>query len=432
MEYTVEDLSPVKKKVNITVPVEEVEAALSAAIAMYRTNMTLDGFRKGKVPANLVESRFRKEIYNEATQDLVNVHINEVMTALDANPISRIDFDGGQLERGTPFEYSISFEVLPEFDLPDYDGFAVEQEKAVVDEKEVDEVITRIRTNMAELVPVAESRPGRDGDVVVLDFAAFENGEPVEGISAENFQMNLGDRQALEDFENLVKTLAPGEEGEGPLNFPADFINPDFAGKSLTVKVKVHAVKERRLPEANDDLAQKAGGFESMDKMREAVTSSYMQSRTQLVKATAQKTMLDKLLKMVDFPLPESMVDMYVGHLLDDMRGKLERQGKSMESLGKKPEELRAEVRPEAEQVTRTQIFLLRAARKEGVEVTEQEIDTQIQQIAMRSGQDYNALKDYYIKNNQIFSLRDRMLADKAMDAIYEKATVAEVEPAAK
>lgn len=432
MEYTVEDLSPVKKKVNITVPVEEVEAALSASIAMYRTNMSLDGFRKGKVPASLVESRFRKEIYTEATQDLVNVHINEVMTALDANPISRIDFDGGQLERGTPFEYSISFEVLPEFDLPDYDGFAVEQEKAVVDEKEVDEVITRIRTNMAELVPVAEARPGRDGDVVVLDFAAFENGEPVEGISAENFQMNLGDRQALEDFENLVKTLAPGTEGEGPLTFPADFINPDFAGKSLTVKVKVHAVKERRLPEANDDLAQKAGGFESMDKMREAVTASYMQSRTQLVKATAQKAMLDKLLKMVDFPLPESMVDMYVGHLLDDMRTKLERQGKSMESLGKKPEELRAEVRPEAEQVTRTQIFLLRAARKEGVEVNEQEIDTQIQQIAMRSGQDYKTLKDYYIQNNLIFSLRDRMLADKAMDAVYEKASVTEVEPAAK
>ena len=196
------------------------------------------------------------------------------------------------------------------------------------------------------------------------------------------------------------------------------------------MKVKVHAVKERRLPEIDDALAQKAGGFESMEKMRETVVTSYMQSREQLHKATAQKSMLDKLLKMVDFALPESMVDMYVGNLIEDMRVKMERQGRGLESLGKTPEQLREQVLPEAQQIARSQIFLLAAGRKEAVEVSEQEVDGQLQQLAMRSGQDFDTLKDYYVRNGLIFNLRDRLIADKAMDAIYAKANVTMVDPA--
>jgi len=429
MEYTVEDLSPVKKKVSVTVPVDEVNASLSATIAMYRTSVDLKGFRKGKVPSSVIEGRFKKEVYSEATQDLVNVHINEIIGELNASPVSRIDFDGGELVRDEEFKYSLSFEVLPEFELPNYEGMDVEMEKVVVKDDEVDEVLNRIRGNMAEIVPLAENRPAKDGEIAVLDFAAYENGEAIEGIAAENFQMSLGDKQALEDFENLVKTVAPGESKEGDVTFPADFINPEFAGKTVTMKVTVHSIQERKLPELDDEMARKAGGFESVEKMREAVVQSYKQSRGQLCRSQAQTTMLEGLLKTVDFPLPESMVEMYLENLLQDQKIKVERQGKSIESLGKTPDELRADMRPEAERIAKTQIFLVTAARKEGVEVSEQEVDMQLQQMAMKSGQDFRAVKDYYAQNNLLFGLRDRMLADKAMEAIFEKANITEVEP---
>ncbi|MEZ0574657.1 trigger factor [Halodesulfovibrio aestuarii] len=429
MEYKVEDLSPVKKQINITVPVDEVNAALAATIAMYRTNVDLKGFRKGKVPSSVIEGRFKKEVYSEATQDLVNVHINEVIGEGELSPVSRIDFDGGELVRDEEFSYAISFEVMPEFDLPSYEGIEVEEEKVIVDEKEVDEVIDRIRGNMAENVVIAENRAAKDGEIAVIDFAAYENGEPLEGVSAENFQMTLGDKQALEDFEALVKTITVGESGEGDVTFPEDFINPEFAGKTVTMKVTVHALQEKKLPELNDELAKKAGGFDSVEKMREAVVESYKSSRLQLNKSQAQKTMLDSLLKTVDFPLPDSMVDGHVDSLIQERIERLERQGKSVESLGKTPEELRAEVRPEAEEIAKTQVFLIAVAKKEGVEVTDQEVDMQLHQIAMRAGQEFHVVKDYYSKNNLLFSLRDRLLADKAMDAIYEKANVTEVEP---
>jgi trigger factor len=429
MEYKVEDLSPVKKQINITVPVDEVNAALAATIAMYRTNVDLKGCRKGKVPTSVIEGRFKKEVYSEATQDLVNVHINEVIGEGELSPVSRIDFDGGELVRDEEFTYSISFEVMPAFDLPNYEGIEVEEEKVVVDEKEVDEVLDRIRGNMAENVVIAENRAAKDGEIAVIDFAAYENGEPLEGVSAENFQMTLGDKQALEDFETLVKSITVGEAGEGEVTFPEDFINPEFAGKTVTMKVTVHGIQEKKLPELNDELAKKAGGFDSIEKMREAVVESYKSSRLQLNKSQAQKTMLDSLLKTVDFPIPATMVDGHVDSLIQERIERLERQGKSVESLGKTPEELQAEVRPEAEEIAKTQVFLIAVAKKEGVEVADQEVDMQLHQIAQRAGQEFNVVKEYYSKNNLLFSLRDRLLADKAMDAIYEKANVTEVEP---
>ncbi len=429
MEYKVEDISSVKKNITVTVPVEEVNGSITATIAMYRSTVNLDGFRKGKVPSSLVEKRFYKEIYSEATQELVNVHINEIMGELGVTPLSRIDFKGGELVRDVVFEYSFSFETMPEFELPNYEGFAVEQEKAVVNDAEVDEVFERIRRNMAELVTIAENRPGQEGDMVTLDFAAYDGDKAIEGVSAENFQMAIGEQQALPDFEALVKTIPAGEEGEGPITFPEDFLNADFAGKTITMKVKVHAIKERRLPELDDALAQKAGGFESLEKMRETVVASYMQSREQLNKATAQKAMLDKLLATVEFELPDSMVDMYVANLLEDLRAKVERQGRSLESLGKTAEELRQEVLPEAQHIARSQIFLMQAGRKEEVEVSEEEVDAQLQQIATRAGQEFDAVKDHYVRNGLIFNLRDRLVADKAMDAVYLKATVTMVEP---
>ncbi|MGE9985757.1 trigger factor [Desulfovibrio sp. SGI.169] len=429
MEYSAEDISPVKKKIVITTEPQEVEAAIMGAVALYKTSVQVDGFRKGKAPASVIEQRFRDRIYEEARQDLINVHINDVMQKLDVQPLSGINVDGaGALERGKPYAYSIEFEVLPVFDLPPYEGVEVEQEKVVVDEKEVGDVIERIRRDRAQLVPVDSAAPAADGQVACIDFAAYENGQPVEGVRAENFDLALGEHQALEDFEALVKTIPYGQEGEGEIHFPDDFIAKDLAGKTVIMKVKVHAVKERKLPELNDELA-KSLGLESVDKLRETISRSYTQSRENLNKSAAQKTILDRLLKMADFPLPESLLDIQMRTLLTDLKARLERQGKRLEALGKSPEELRKEMLPQAEELARIQVLLLSIARKEGLEVSDQEVVAQIYQESLRSGEDFKTLRENYERSGLIFVLRDRLLADKAMDRVYAKAKVTEVEP---
>lgn len=428
MEYQLQDLSEVKKKVTVTVPTEEVNAALGAAIALYRKDTQIDGFRKGKVPGSVIEQRFKKQIYHEATTDLVNLHINEIMGQAKLQPVSGIDFDGKELVRDEDFSYSFTFEVLPEVTVPAYEGIEVEEEEAVVDPSEVEQVIDRIRNNLAEFDAVSDNRNPVDGDVVNVSFAAFDGETPIEGIKAENFQLVLGQGQSLEQFEEIVKKMQVDTSTQEDISFPADFLNEALAGKTVTMKVKLHAIKVRKLPALDDDLAQKAGGFPSMEKMREAIVASYSQGRQQLNRSVAQKALLEIVLKDVDFPLPGSMVEEHQHRMLADLRRKVEQKGKNLEAFGKTEAEYLEQFKPEAENLVRTQVLLLAVAKREAFEVTDQELDLFFAEQAAQSGENPNDIKRYYMENNLMFSVRDKLLADKAMDLIYSKAKVTMVQ----
>ncbi|HWR03404.1 MAG TPA: trigger factor [Humidesulfovibrio sp.] len=431
MEYKVEELSPVKRKINIQVPVEEVNAALSTAVALYRHRYEIKGFRRGKAPSSVVEGMYRAQIYQEATGDLVNYQINEAVGALGVMPLSRIDVDAKELVRDQEFNYSIEFEVAPDFALPDYEGLAVDVERAEVKDEEVKEVEKRILTNAATVKPIEIVRPAQDGDLVVVTFAAYKGEEVFQGIQAENFELTLGDKQALPEFEAMLKTLNTGEKGECEITFPEDFINPAMAGETLVMKATLHSIKERILPELTDEVAKRAGGFESVEKMREAIVKSYMQSREQLNKSMAQKKLLDQLLAKVDFPLPPSMVENRIDRLLADLEQKLDRQGKSLGALGKSMEELREAHKAQAEEAVRGEILLLAVAKKENLDVKPEEIDAALTQVARQHGQDLMSVKQYYEENNLIFPLKDRLLADKAIELIYARAAKTEVDPVA-
>ena len=411
MEYQVEEVSPVTRKISVQVPVEEVHAAISATVALYRRDVDVKGFRKGKVPSSVIEGKYRKKIIGEATTDLVNLHINEIMGELKATPVSGIEFDGDELVRDQPFEYALSFEVMPEFDIPSYAGIEVEEEIPEVDEKEVEAVFERMRSQLAELEPINEDREPQDGEIAVIDFKALKNGELFENFAADNFELPLGEGQTLGEFEDAIKSLKPGEEKTTEITFPEDFLNPELAGQALDMQVKLKGIKKKILPEVNDDLAQKAGGFETVHQMREAVVNSYTESRKQLYKSNSQKELLDKLLKQVDFELPESLVKKNVDRMLAETAERLERQGKGLQALGKSVDELREEFKPNAEELARSEVMLLAVANQEGLNVDDRELDFYFQQLAARTGQDFTQLKKYHIENNLMYAVKDRLLA---------------------
>ncbi len=432
MEYKVEELSPVKRKVTVEVDVEEVHAALAATVALYRKGADIKGFRKGKVPSSVVEAKFRKQIYGEATTDLINYHINEILGEAKLSPLSRIDVDAKEMERDEKFTYSFSFEIAPSFDLPEYKGLAVEEEEVAVDPKQVDDVIERIRQNMAKTVIIKEERPVVEGDIAVIDFQAFQDGAAMEGIAANKFELPLGEGNSLEDFEAIVKGMTPGQTTEKELTFPADFINDKLAGQTVSMQVTLHAIKERKLPEVDAEFAELAGGYSSVQDLRDAIEKSYLSTRQQLVKGDAQKKLLDGIKAEVSFELPQSIVEEQIDKQIVEMQGKLERQGKSLDSLGMTPAELRAEQRPLAEDVVKSSLVLLAIATAEGLTVDPQEVDLVLQKMAASTGQDFHSIKDYYEQHNLMIPLKDRVLADKAMDLIYENAQVTKVAPAAK
>jgi trigger factor len=430
MQYKATDLSPVAIKIEVSVPPEEVTAALTTATMLFKGQVDIKGFRKGKVPTDIIEQRFRKQIAGEATNDLLGVHINEILGELAITPLSGLEVDAGLLTKGEQFDYCFSFEKAPAFDLPEYAGLTVEEEQTACAPEEIDKVIERIRGNVAELVAIKGDRAAVDGDVAMVSFTAYENGQPVAGVRADNFQLTLGEGQALPEFEALVKTVPSGAEGQGPMTFPEDFINQSLAGKTVDMHVTVHLVKERVLPPIDDELAKKAGNFETLAGLREAIAKSYEKNRQDLNRATAQKKLLDSLLAQVDFPLPPRMVEHNVGGMYEEFTERLERQGKSLAGIGKTEAEIREEFRPKAEELVKIQIFLLAVAAKEDLKVAPGEIDAELKRVALSSGQDLISVKQMYEERNLIVPLKDRLLADKAMDLIYGKAKIVAV-PAA-
>lgn len=431
MEYKVEELSPVKRKVTVDVSLEEVQAALAATVALYRKGAEIKGFRKGKVPSSVIEAKYRKQIYGEATTDLINYHINDILGELKLAPLSRIDVDAKEMERDESFSYSFSFEIAPSFDLPEYKGLAVEEEDVVVDPQQVEDVIERIRQNMAKTVIIKEERPVVSGDIAVVDFQAFQDGVKMEGVAANKFELPLGEGNSLPEFEDIVIGMNPGETKESELTFPADFINDKLAGQTVTMEVTLHAIKVRDLPEVNDDFAEQAGGYTSVQDLKDAIEKSYVSTRKQLVKGDAQKKLLDGIKEQVDFELPQSIVEEQIDKQIVELQGKLERQGKSLDSLGKAPAELREEHRALAEDVVKSSLVLLAIASAENLTVDPQEVDLVLQKMAASTGQDFHSIKDYYEQHNLMIPLKDRVLADKAMELIYENASVTTVPPAA-
>ena len=431
MEYNVEELSPVKRKITVEVPAEEVNAALSATVALYRMQADVKGFRKGKVPSSIIESKFHKQVYGEATTDLINYQINEIMSGLSMQPMSRIDVDAEELVRDEDFKYAIEFEVAPKLDLPEYKGLKIEEVDVIVSDDEIAEVEERILENNAEVKVIEDVRPPKDGEVASVSFGAYRDGKVVEGIQAENFDLVLGQNQALPEFEDMIKTLSSGESGETDITFPADFINENLAGQTVTMKAKLHAVKERIKPEMTDTVAQKAG-FKDVETMRTGIRESYASQRKQMNKSAAQNELLNTVIEgITEFPLPPAMVEDRIDRLLKDLEYRLDRQGKGFQSLGKTPEELREGFRAEAETSVKTEIFLLAVAAEEGLEISPEEIEATLSQLAMQSRQPLHELKKYYEDNNLIVPLKDRLLCDKASEMIYDAAEVKLIAPPA-
>ena len=426
MEYKIEETSPVTRKVNVTVSVDEVNAAVLATLALYRKSADIKGFRKGKAPSSLIESRFKSQIYSEATTDLVNYQLNEILSAEKITPLSRISVDSKEMVRDQEYAYSFTYEVAPKLDLPNYLGLDAEMDVPEVADAEVDAVVERLRNSMAELADVDEKRNPQDGEVAVITFAAFENGEPLGDLRADNFHLHLGRGEALPLFEDIVKKLVPGETRTDPVAFPADFINTQLAGRTVDMRVTLKEIKVRNLPAADDALAAKAG-YGSLERMREAIVKSTMDSRVSLHKSEAQKRLLDGLLKDAAFELPPSLVEENIDRMVEDLVQRLESRGKNVASLGKKPAEIRDEFKPKAEDIVRSQIFLMAVADKESLTVEPQEVDAHLRSMAMQSRQDPEWLRSYYEEHNLMFALKDRLLADKAMEFVWSKANVREV-----
>ena len=331
MKSTAETLSPTRVKLTVEVPFDELAPSLDAAYQAIAKQVSIPGFRKGKVPSRIIDQRVgRAAVLEEAVNDVLPKAYEEALRENSVVPLGRPDVEVTEIADGQSLTFTAEVDIRPEFDLPDYSGIAVEVEDAVVSDDDVEEQLTGLRGRFASLTPV--ERAAADGDVLLVDLLGYEaDGTSVEDLSGHAMSYELGTDGMLPGFDDAVRGATAGETR----TFEFTPEGGEYVGRPLTVNVTVSAVRERALPEADDDFAQLASEFDTIGELRDDIRTRLGRVRVLEQGMQARSKVHEALLGLVDFPLPEGVVRQEVedhfadGHAGDDEhRAEVEREAR--------------------------------------------------------------------------------------------------------
>ena len=435
MAHSIEVVSPVSRKISVTVPAEEVNAALNAAAREVGASVTLPGFRKGKAPVSVIEKRFAGEVVSRATETLVERRVADILKEEDLKPLSRLDFEGEQITRGKDLTFSFSFETLPDgIKLPeDLSALTVEMDSSeATEEEEVEAFTKRLLKSTATLEEVKENRLPENGDIVTIDVDGDVDGKPVPGMKVENYSIQLSEPQdgkELSELDKIIRGLHAGEEGTGTMVCPEDHVDETLRGKTVDLRVKLSKISREILPELDDDYAKKLG-FQDLAALKKMLADQASHNKLSAARSEAERKLMNSVLEGQDFPLPESVVKAQQEEYENEIRDYLGQQGLDKTAIDESIKNMAAENRKQGEERARVQLFLTALARREKLEVTAQEVDMQIMQMAHQYKQDFHKLREALYQNGAVNEIQDRMLNSKAMNLMFDKAQ--KVAPAAK
>ncbi|WP_298067503.1 trigger factor [uncultured Mailhella sp.] len=435
MSHTVEVLSPVSRKISVTVPAEEVNAALDAAARQIGASVSLPGFRKGKAPIAAIEKRFAGDVTSRAMETLVERRVAEILKEEDLKPLSRLDFNGDPIVRGQELKFSFSFETLPDVKLPeDLSAVKVEMGSTEATDQDIEELTKRMLKAMATLEDVTEHRLPEDGDVVTFDADGEVDGKPVPGMKAKDYTIQLAapqDGMEFSELDKILRGLHAGEEGSGTMVCPEDHVDENLRGKTVDLHVKLHKISREVLPELNDEYAKKVG-FADEAALRRSLAEEAGRNKASAAREEAERKILEKLLADQDFPLPESLVKARREEYESEVRSYLSRGGLDKDAIENSLKGMEEDCQKQAEERARAQIFLTALARREKIEVSEQEVDMQIMRMAREYKQDFRKLRDLLYQNGAVNDLHDRIATAKAMELLFDKAEKVRAEAAAE
>lgn len=423
MKSTVETLSPTRVRLAIEVPFVELEPNLRKAYREIAQQVTIPGFRKGKVPAAVIDQRVgRGAVLNEAVQEAIPQTILAAVREHEVKTLGRPEVAITELADGESLKFTAEVDVRPTFTLPDLATVEVTVDELRLDDSEIDQQVNGLRERFATLKTV--ERPAQEGDYVQIDLAATVDGEEVPGGSATNISHEVGSKQLLPGLDEVLVGLAAGAS----TSFSTQLVGGDFAGRDADVSVTVRTVKEKQLPELNDEFAQLASEFDTLDELRSDLRERVERTmRVEQIYAARDKA-LEQLVEAAGVPAPEGVIREEVEHRKQAMTDQLERIGASMEEyLGaeeKTEEEIDAELTEAASQGVKIQILLDTLADVENVEVSDDEFGHEIVHRAQRAGMAPQQYYDQLARSGAAGAVYGDVRRGKALSQIMERITI--------
>ncbi len=371
----------------IEVDAEKVNEGLDFAFKKVVKEVTVPGFRKGKVPRGLFEKRFGVEVlYQDAVDYLLPSAYAEAVKETGIEPVDNPEIDIEQIEKGKSMIIKAKVTVKPEVKLGEYKGLEVEKQDLEVTEEDVEQELKTLQQRYAELV-VKEEGQAEKGDTVVIDFEGFTDGEAFEGGKGENYSLELGSGQFIPGFEDQLVGVSPGEEKEVNVTFPEEYHAAELAGKPAVFKVKVHEIKTRELPELDDEFAKDVDEeAETLDELKEKIRTRLEETKKNMAENKVRDTVVKKAAENAEIDIPEVMIENEIDHMVREYEQQLQMQGMNLDLYfqftGQDMDKLREQMKENAEKRVRTSLTLEAIANAENLEVSDEDVDRELNKMA--------------------------------------------------
>lgn len=432
MEVTITDISPVKKKVQIRIPHVDVAKKLDSAYLELKKNAKIKGFRPGKAPRSVLERMFRKDVHADVTSKLIQ---NTFIKAVKQESLAFIgtpDIDPPELDPEQPFVYDVTMELKPELADIDYEGIKLKKTLYKMSESEVDKQIEMLQKQLAEYQPINEDRAAAEADHAVIDYEGLKNGQPFDPTrKTENYTLKIGRNTISEDFDKEIVGMKPGEQKEFAVTFPEDYHNKELAGLDITFHVTLKEIRKEVLPAVDDKLAKQLGNFETIEDVKTAIRKNLQEGYDKRSEQEIQEQIFEKLLTE-KFELPETLVKFELDGIIEDTEMRFSQSNMTLDQLGLSRKKLEEQYRDVAENQVRRHLFLSKIIEQESMDLTEDELNKEMDTLAQTVKQPVDFIKEYYKKNpDKLEGFKHALLEKKVFDLIIEKATVEEVEPGA-
>ncbi|GAA2887431.1 trigger factor [Actinoplanes cyaneus] len=427
MKSTVETLSPTRVKLAIEVPFEELKPSLQKAYREIGAQVQVPGFRKGKIPAAVIDQRVgRGAVLNEAVQEAIPQQILAAVQEHDVKTLGRPEVEITEFSDNAPLKFTAEVDVRPEIVIPDLSGISVEVPAVEIGDNEIDEQINGLRERFATLKTV--ERAAAEGDYVQLDLNATVDGEEVPGGSATNISHEVGSKQLLPGLDEVLVGLSAGEEA----TFTTQLVGGDFAGRDAEVKVVVRTVKDKQLPEIDDEFAQLASEFDTLEELKGDLRERLAKAKKVEQIYAARDEALKQLVEAADIPAPEGVVKEEVEGRKQAMTDQLERIGATLQdylaSEEKTEEQIDQELAEAAQEGVRIQLLLDTIADAQDVQVTDDEFGHEIVHRAQRAQMQPQQYYDQLVRSGAAAAVFGDVRRGKALASVMEQVTMKDSE----
>ena len=425
MSLQVEKLEHNMAKLTIEVSAEELEKALQGAYNKQKKNISIPGFRKGKVPRQMIEKMYGPEVfYDDAANQLIPEAYGKVYDEEDLEIVSQPKIDIVQIEKGKPFIFTAEVALKPEVTLGEYKGLKVEKISNRVTQKEIDAKLAEEQEKNARTVSVTD-RPVQDKDEVVLDFEGFVDGVAFEGGKGENYPLTIGSGSFIPGFEDQLIGANLEEEKEVRVTFPEEYHAKDLAGKDAVFKCTVHEIKVKELPELDDEFASDVSEFETLDAFKADIKAKIKEQKIAEGKRKQEDKAVEEAVANAQMDIPDAMIDTEVRQMANDFAQRLQQQGLTMDQYfqftGMTAEKMTEELKPQALKRIQTRLVLEAIVKAENIEISDEKIDEEIQKIAESYKMEAEKLKEF-MGENEKKQMKLDMAVQEAVTFLVENA----------